>query len=118
MKILINNQDLIKVYKIDDKELIDDSSYFFDQWLNTYVYNKSKEIKKNVNSIDLEEDNKDLEVDKDKELKFFNIVNSFELNNHYGNEIISMIKLKNNTFACLNKSHHINFYKIEFKDDN
>ena len=119
-----NNQDLIKIYKIDDKELIDDSSYFYDQWLNTYVYNKSKEIKKNVNYIDIDDVYKDinlesnLEADKDKELKFFNIVNSFELNNHYGNEIISMIKLKNNTFACLNKSHHINFYKIEFKGDN
>ena len=120
------NQDMIKVFKIIDKELIESSSYFFDSWLNTYIYNKEnekilegKKIEKN------EDDNKDknnnintdkiLEEDKnkDKELKFFNIINSFEQNNHYGNEIISMIKLKNNILACLNKSHYINFYKID-----
>ena len=50
---------------------------------------------------------------KDKELKFMNIVNSFEQNNHYGKEIVSMIKLKNNAFVFLNKSHCINFYKVE-----
>jgi hypothetical protein len=42
-----------------------------------------------------------------------NIVNSFEQNNHYGKEIVSMIKLKNNSFVFLNKSHCINIYKVE-----
>ena len=118
------NQDMIKVFKIVDKELVDSSSYFFDSWLNTYVYNKENEKilegkKIEKNDDDNKDDNINMdnileeEKNKDKELKFFNIINSFEQNNHYGNEIVSMIKLKNNTLACLNKSHYINFYKID-----
>ena len=104
------NHDMIKVYKIMDKELVDSSSYYFESWLNTYVYNKKNEKNKNDNNeIKFEEEEKK----KDKELKFMNIVNSFEQNNHYGKEIVSMIKLKNNAFVFLNKSHCINFYKVE-----
>ena len=123
---------MIKVLKIIDKELVDSSSYFFDSWLNSYVYNKNneKELESKImiednNDNDNDSDNianeKEINVEsklqdeknKDRELQFYNIVNSFEQNNHYGNEIISMIKLKNNTIACLNKSNSINFYKIE-----
>ena len=108
------DRDMIKVYKIMDKELVDSSSYFFESLLNTYVYNKNNEKKEN-NKID--NNNNEIKCEeekiKDKELKFMNIVNSFDQNNHYGKEIVSMIKLKNNAFVFLNKSHCINFYKVE-----
>ena len=51
--------------------------------------------------------------EKGKEIKFMNIINSFDQNNHNGKEILSMLKLKNNTFVFLNKSHSINYYKVE-----
>ena len=119
-------QDFIKVLKVNDKELVDSSSYFFEPWINTYVYNKNSNTDNNLvnnkneeieidyeNGSNINNTQKDEEQKKDKELKFMNIVNSFEQNNHYGKEIISMLKLKNNTFVCLNNSHCINFYKVE-----
>ena len=115
------NKDMIKVLKIVDKELVDSSSYFFETWLNTYVYNKNScsvaiktednlDNNNDANNINMKND---LEQEKVKGFKFMNIINSFEQNNHYGKEILSMIKLKNNTFVFLNKSHCINFYKVE-----
>ena len=112
------NYDMIKVFKIIDKELIESSSYYFESWLNTYVYNNNSEKKNENDDIgnDIGNDNENKleeERKKDKEYKFMNIVNSFEQNNHYGKEIVSMIKLKNNSFVFLNKSHCINIYKVE-----
>ena len=109
---------MIKVFKIIDKELIESSSYYFESWLNTYVYNNNSEKKNENDDIgnDIGNDNENKleeERKKDKEYKFMNIVNSFEQNNHYGKEIVSMIKLKNNSFVFLNKSHCINIYKVE-----
>ncbi len=130
------NRDMIKVMKIVDKELVDSSSYFFETWLNTYVYNKNSNGNNNINNNDigkkfdnriknkdnkikidvgkrLEEEQEKENEEKVKELKFMNIINSFDQNNHNGKEIISMLKLKNNTFVFLNKSHSINIYKVE-----
>ena len=120
------NKDIIKVYKIIDKELVDSSSYFFEPWLNTYVYNNKTE--KNFDYIKFEQ-NKTCEINnenekimenyleeetkQEKEFMFMNIVNSFEQNNHNGKEITSMIKLKNNSFVCLNKLNYINIYKVQ-----
>ena len=121
-----NNNDLIKVYKIIDKELIDSSSYIFEPWLNTYIYNKNNENKNIIEGSKCEKNNdfainnendsnidNNLEEIKEKEFMFMNIVNSFEQNNHNGKEITSMIKLKNNSFVCLNKLNCINIYKVE-----
>ena len=117
-----SHQNLIKVLKIMDKELVDSSNYFFEPWLNTYVFNeKNNEDKKLENEevneesgYENEENNVvENELVKDKELRFMNIVNSFEQNNHYGKKIVSMIKLKNDIFVFLNKPYYINFYKVE-----
>ena len=115
------HQNLIKVLKIMDKELVDSSNYFFEPWLNTYVQNENNEDKKLENEkvneeIDYKnEDNNAIENEysKDKELRFMNIVNSFEQNNHYGKKIVSMIKLKNDIFVFLYKPFCINFYKVD-----
>ena len=111
------HQNLIKVLKIVDKELVESSDYFFEPWLSTYVYNEKKsENEENIEESDYEnEANNNTENDqiKDKELKFMNVINSFEQNSHYEKKIVSMIKLKNNIFVFLNKSYCINFYKVE-----
>ena len=116
------HQNLIKVLKIVDKELVESSDYFFEPWLGTYVYNeKRNEEKKTENEENNEEsdyenegnNNKENGQIKDKELKFMNAINSFEQNSHYEKKIVSMIKLKNNIFVFLNKSYCINFYKLE-----
>jgi hypothetical protein len=120
-----SNKDMIKVMKIVDKELVDSSSYFFEAWLNTYVYKKTStsdnkekkcedKITKKDNKIDVGKKLEEQEnEEKGNELKFMNIINSFDQNNHNGKEILSMLKLKNNTFVFLNKSHSINYYKVE-----
>ena len=129
-----SNKDMIKVMKIVDKELVDSSSYFFEPWLNTYVYkktsnsdNKEKKCEAKITKNDnnkinnkikdvgkkLEEQQQQENEEKGKELKFMNIINSFDQNNHNGKEILSILKLKNNTFVFLNKSHSINYYKVE-----
>ena len=38
------HQNLIKVLKIVDKELVESSDYFFEPWLSTYVYNEKRFI--------------------------------------------------------------------------
>ena len=117
-----SHQNLIKVLKIMDKELVDSSNYFFEPCLNTYVYNEKNNEDKNLENEEVNEKNEykneennviENEHLKDKEIKFMNIVNSFEQNNHYGKKIVSMIKLKNDIFVFLNKPYCINFYKVE-----
>ena len=110
------NQDFIKVLKICDQELIDSSSYFFEPWMNTYVYNKNNcsdnNFKTNENDNNINDD-LDFYPKKDKGLQCMNIFNSFEDSNHYEKEITSMIQLKNNTFVLMHKSGCINFYQVD-----
>ena len=108
------NQDFIKVLKIYDQELVESSSYFFEPWMNTYVYNKNNcsdnKFKINENNIN---DDLDINQKRDKGLQFMNIFNSIEDSNHYEKEIVSMIQLKNNTFVLMNKFDFINFYQVD-----
>ena len=110
------NEDFIKVLKIYGQELVDSSSYFFEPWLNTYVYNKNNcpdnKFKNNENDNNINDD-LDFNLKKDKELQFMNIFNPFEDSNHNEKEITSMIQLKNNTFVFMNKSDCINFYQVD-----
>ena len=110
------NQEFIKVLKIYDQELVDSSSYFFEPWMNTYVYNKNNcfdnNFKNNENDNNINDD-LDFNPKKDKGLQCMNIFNSFEDSNHYEKEISSMIQLKNNTFVLMNKSGCINFYQVD-----
>jgi hypothetical protein len=110
------NQDFIKVLKINDQELVDSSSYFYEPWMNTYVYNKNNysenKFKTNENDNN-NNDDLDFSQKKDKGLQFMNIFNSFEDGNHYEKEIVSMIQLKNNTFVLMNKFDCINFYQVD-----
>lgn len=54
------NQEFIKVLKIYDQELVDSSSYFFEPWMNTYVYNKNNcfdnNFKNNENDNNINDD--------------------------------------------------------------
>ena len=104
-EIFNKNDDVIKVLKIQNKELIQSSNYFFEEFLNTYVYNNKNILKDEI---------------KDKNIELNNEIN---LNNYEQeqdsfdekemNTIVSMIKLNNDTFVCLNKDNTINFYKVE-----
>ena len=106
-EIFTKNDDAIKVMKIQDKELIPSSNYFFEEFLNTYVLNNNK------NSQKKEEDDKEKNNEMSNEMNF----NGFEQDDIYDekemNTVVSMIKLNNDTFVCLNRDNTINFYKVE-----
>ena len=109
-EIFNKNDDIIKVLKIQDKELIQSSNYFFEEFLNTYVCNnnnilkeneiKEKEVEINTNEININLNKYEQEREDSFEEKEMNT-------------IVSMIKLNNDTFVCLNKDNTINFYKVE-----
>jgi hypothetical protein len=106
-EVFTKNDDAIKVMKIQDKELIPSSNYFFEEFLNTYVLNNNK------NSQKKEEDDKEKNNEISNEMNF----NGFEQDDIYDekemNTVVSMIKLNNDTFVCLNRDNTINFYKVE-----
>ena len=91
----------IKVLKIEDKELIPSSNYIYEEFLNTFVYNNNNNIK---------------EKNKEKNNNI-NTFNNYDQNDSIDeremNTVISMIKLFNDTFVCLNRDNTINFYKVE-----
>ena len=75
--------------------------------MNTYVLNNNK------NSQKKEEDDKEKNNEISNEMNF----NGFEQDDIYDekemNTVVSMIKLNNDTFVCLNRDNTINFYKVE-----
>ena len=101
------NDDVIKVLKIQDRELINSSNYFYEEFLNTYVYNNKKKSCLKDDENDIKEQNYDININ----------INNFEqgdmLDEKEMNTIVSMIKLNNDTFVCLNRDNTINFYKVE-----
>ena len=93
-----NNRELIKLFKIKKHEIEENCSYKFDAVLDTLTLYKKDE---------------DKIIKEDSTYKLLDILNSNNQNNHSKNEIISMVKLSDNSFVCAMKSHSINFYKIE-----
>ena len=105
-EIFNKNDDVIKVLKIQNKELIQSSNYFFEEFLNTYVYNNSKNI--------LKDEIKDKNIELNNEINLNNYEQEQDsFDEKEMNTIVSMIKLNNDTFVCLNKDNTINFYKVE-----
>ena len=103
---LINkNDDAIKVLKIEDKELIQSSNYFYEEFLNTYVYNHICNKENENEEKNKEEINNDIITDNYGQGE---IIDEKEMNT-----VVSMVKLCNDTFVCLNRDNSINFYKVE-----
>jgi len=106
-KELIDKDDnVIKVLKIEDKELMHSSNYIYEEFLNTFVFNSNNDNTKEKNK---EKNNNNINN--------INTYNNYDQNDSIDeremNTVISMVKLFNDTFVCLNRDNTINFYKVE-----
>ena len=102
------NDDAIKVFKIQNKELINSSNYFFEEFLNTYVYNNNK-TKLKEEEDDIKEPNRENDIN----ININNISQGEIFDDKEMNTVLSMIKLNNDTFVCLNRDNTVNFYNVE-----
>ena len=100
------DDNVIKVLKIEDKELIHSSNYIYEEFLNTFVFNNNND---NIKEKNKEKNNNNLNN--------INTFNNYDQNDSIDeremNTVISMVKLFNDTFVCLSKDNTINFYKVE-----